>query len=767
MTKILCRTDDQGLNSFQGLTPLAIHFRPCRGCGYTAFPSLQNSIRHSTFVILLFLLPCSLLHAADKVTYSDHVQPILREHCFACHNQDDATAGLALDSFTGLTTGGASGEVVAAGDPDGSRLWKLVSQQEEPSMPPDNKLPDAQLQLIKAWIEGGLLKDGNSKPIKTKRPAIAKLDTDQLGKPVGEPALPTELYHEPVLWTEHVGPISALATSPWAPVVAIGWQRQVSLYSTDDFRLLGILPYVDGVPTVVRFSRDGSLLLVAGGKHAAEGSVSLFDVKTGARLAKVGDELDIVLAADISPDLSLVALGGPKKRVRVYRVSDGALVYQLAKHTDWITSVGFSPDGQLLATADRNGGALLWQAENGLERADLRGHKTAITALDWRADSAMLATASEDGTARLWNPDGNQIKSLDAHKAGVLSVRFSQQGNFVTAGRDAKLRGWKPDGALLAELGSMNEMTLAAAFTHDGSRVIASDFTGQVQAIQVSDPKPVGTLAANPQPLAVRIANLQEQVTDSQQQVDQASQQFNEATATLQQAQQAHAKHDEQLAKLVSKVESLRTQPEPPTTEEDATTEETNETASTQLAAAEQQLAQLQDQNVGLPDLAASEKRVAESRSALADREADLARLTAEKEQLSQQQQRFASANVELAKQIEQQQTRQLQLTKETGELEAEQRQVSQELNSQQQQLTELAAQIQQLQERLEALEAGAQKLSADNDSRAAELDSKQAELVNIEQQLQFSQAKQRDLQAAEALRAAFVEEATRTSPSE
>ncbi|NOZ40419.1 MAG: hypothetical protein GXP24_09355, partial [Planctomycetes bacterium] len=519
------------------------------------------SQRISIFVLLALVMPLSIARSAGKLTFEADVKPILREHCFACHNQDDAESSLALDSFEGLMTGGASGEVLVAGDPEGSRLWKLVTHQEEPKMPPDSdKLPENQLQVLRGWIKGGLLKDADSKPIKSKKPAIAKIDAANLGKPIGEPAMPEQLFHEPVLWTQKTGPVDALATSAWAPLAAVAWQRQISFYDTNTYQLLGIIPYVDGVPRVVRFSRDGGLVLVAGGRHAAAGSATLFDVKTGARLITLGDELDIVLAADISPDLSLVAIGGPKKKVRVYRVADGTLAYQINKHTNWVTAVGFSPDGKLLATADRNGGALLWQAAAGHERGDLRGHKVAITSLDWRADSAILATASEDGTVRLWNPAGQQIKSIAAHPGGVLSVRFSQAGDWVSTGRDHHVKTWKSDGAAIADLGKMPGIALAAAFSHDGIKVIASDFTGEVRVLDVASKKQVATLQANPPLLAKRLADAEKTLQQNQQKLQTTK--TNEATqlAALNQGKAAHTAYQDKLAKTQAALAAAKKQ---------------------------------------------------------------------------------------------------------------------------------------------------------------------------------------------------------------
>src|SRR5215831_6317142 len=79
--------------------------------------------------------------AAQKITYDEHVRPILREHCFSCHSADKQESGLQLDSYQKAMAGGSSGEVVIAGDLSSSRLWALVSHAEEPKMPPkQNKL---------------------------------------------------------------------------------------------------------------------------------------------------------------------------------------------------------------------------------------------------------------------------------------------------------------------------------------------------------------------------------------------------------------------------------------------------------------------------------------------------------------------------------------------------------------------------------------------------------------------------------------------------
>ena len=187
---------------------------------------------------------------------------------------------------------------------------------------------------------------------------------------------------------------------------------QISLYHSENGKLLGVLPFAEGMPEVLRFSRNGSLLLAAGGRGGQLGIAALYDVKTGKRVATVGEELDSVLAADVGADHSMIALGGPGKIVRVYSVETGEKLHEIKKHTDWICAIEFSPDGVLLATGDRSGGLFVWEAETAREYLSLRGHTAGINDVSWRIDSNLLASASDDTTVKLWEMnDGNAVKN--------------------------------------------------------------------------------------------------------------------------------------------------------------------------------------------------------------------------------------------------------------------------------------------------------------------------------------------------------------------
>ena len=194
---------------------------------------------------------------------------------------------------------------------------------------------------------------------------------------------------------------------------------------------------------MVRFSRDGSRLIAAGGRGAAKGNFVVWDVANGGRELSLGDELDSILAVDLSSDGKWVATGGPERAVRLYSLdnedADQAAVEQ-REHADWVTAVQFSPDGKYLLSGDRGGGLILRIAATGESLFRLTSHKAAVTAVSWRADSQVFASASESGKISFWDvsnaESGKPLKTFDAHKGGCLSIDFTRTGELVSGGRD-------------------------------------------------------------------------------------------------------------------------------------------------------------------------------------------------------------------------------------------------------------------------------------------------------------------------------------------
>lgn len=459
-----------------------------------------------------------LLSAQEKISYDDHILPLFEQSCLNCHNPDKAKGGLDLSNFAGAMKGSSSGKVLEPGDVS-STMVKLVKQAAEPKMPPEGeKLSPAQIDLLVKWIEGGLLENKSSAARKPQKPKFeTALRSDPGAKPEGPPPMPEHLLLDPPVVTERPSAVQAIATSPWAPLLAVTAQRQILLHHTETLELIGILPFPEGVPISLAFTPDGRYLIVGGGVPGKSGFTVTFDVTSGARVVSAGKEFDSILAADIRPSFDIVATGSPSKLLNLWNTSTGERIHSVKKHTDWITALDISPDGILLASGDRTGGVWVWEAETANEFHTLRAHQAAITSLAFRSDSNLLASASEDGTVRFWEMNnGKEVKKIDAHPGGVTAFAFTGNGAFVTAGRDNKAKLWKADFNTRREI-KLPALPTAAAFSGDGKRAFVADSQGNIHAFSAEEKgsAEITIFPTNPPSIVTRLKTIANRIKKS------------------------------------------------------------------------------------------------------------------------------------------------------------------------------------------------------------------------------------------------------------
>lgn len=459
------------------------------------FRTVPCTVLQCTGYSLLLLIGIA---QAEPINYDEHIKPIFRQHCLKCHGDDKQKADLNLQTYAAALKGGSGGETLVAGRSSQSILFDSITDPDDDSRMPPNKppIPKEQIDMIRQWIDTGLRESsGSLSMIKERDTSFSPTPNAGANRPE-TPAMPVDWPS--IKLPKTLRPLSVLAmdTSPWAPLVAVAGQEHVRVVHTSTGETLGHLPFPEGVPHVIRFSRDGTVLMVAGGRPVESGKVVLFDVKTGQRLASIGDEIDAVLAADISPDQKLVALGGSGKVIKVYSTADNSLKYRIEeKHTDWITSLAFSPDGTTLASADRAGGLHLWNATGGGIVLSLLEHKQSVRAIDWRPDSKFLVSVAEDGKAIWWDvSDGfPAFNKQDIHAPkrppgtygkipnGVLAARFSKTGNVATTGRDMTVKLWNAKADLVKTWQIENGLPLSAALAFDDSCVIIGNGAGEIQ----------------------------------------------------------------------------------------------------------------------------------------------------------------------------------------------------------------------------------------------------------------------------------------------
>ncbi len=146
--------------------------------------------------------------------FVEKIEPLLREHCYACHSHSSGTmeGGLTLDARSGWATGGSRGPAIVPGNPDASLLIVALRYgNADLQMPPDDKLPDEQIELLAQWIRRGAPDSRIAQPAAPDRPDL----TDWWSlRPLQRPLIPDA---------------SAGTGGEVNPIDAFIWQRQQSL----------------------------------------------------------------------------------------------------------------------------------------------------------------------------------------------------------------------------------------------------------------------------------------------------------------------------------------------------------------------------------------------------------------------------------------------------------------------------------------------------------------------------------------------------------
>ncbi|MEO2019157.1 MAG: PSD1 and planctomycete cytochrome C domain-containing protein, partial [Fuerstiella sp.] len=120
-------------------------------------------IRKTTLALpLVMCCMASTLAEDNDVNFSRDILPLLSNSCFTCHGPDEANrpSDLRLDKHESALMKRDSGHAaIVPGHSDQSELFRrIASSDADIKMPPpdsDRKLTEAQIALIKKWIDGG------------------------------------------------------------------------------------------------------------------------------------------------------------------------------------------------------------------------------------------------------------------------------------------------------------------------------------------------------------------------------------------------------------------------------------------------------------------------------------------------------------------------------------------------------------------------------------------------------------------------------------
>ncbi len=110
------------------------------------------------FLIAVAYASGSFAAEPSHIDFARDVQPILKSRCFSCHDSRKHRGDLRLDVRTNTLRGGESGKpaVVPGNSQKSELLRRITTSNEDEVMPPSGKrLSDAQVKLLRDWIDSG------------------------------------------------------------------------------------------------------------------------------------------------------------------------------------------------------------------------------------------------------------------------------------------------------------------------------------------------------------------------------------------------------------------------------------------------------------------------------------------------------------------------------------------------------------------------------------------------------------------------------------
>lgn len=242
--------------------------------------------------------------------------------------------------------------------------------------------------------------------------------------------------------SEFKGPAAAaaLSLSKDGKLLACASPEAVRILDVSSAREQSAVHRPGGQAESIAFSPDGLSVL----SGSTDGSLRLWDARTGKEVRTLTGHEDKVGAVAFSPDGRMIVSGSHDETLRLWDVATGKEVRTLSGHRDGVSALAFAPKGDVLASGGEDGSVLFWDVRTGDNRHTCRAHAGRVTSVVFVLGGGILASGGEDGVVRLWDAAaGREMDRFAAHTGKALAVACSPDGRYVASGgADRTVRLW-------------------------------------------------------------------------------------------------------------------------------------------------------------------------------------------------------------------------------------------------------------------------------------------------------------------------------------
>ncbi|MEM7143850.1 MAG: c-type cytochrome domain-containing protein [Verrucomicrobiota bacterium] len=385
-------------------------------------------------VVIVCLLMGAPLMAGAVPDYHEDIAPLLRQYCAGCHNDDDFEGEFSVERYVDLAEGSSRSKMIDPEDVDGSYLMRLMTGDVDEPMPPaDEPQPSAEeLEVFRSWIAGG--GKGPAEDVSI----LSMLKVREMAPAAGKRA------------------VTAMEVSGDGTLAVLGWYGVVALAAVDGKGRMGkerVLGEAERKVNAVHFVGGGKeRVLTAGGIAGLSGVATVWDVRTGERVAEFGEgtHRDVLYDAVIDPKAELLATGGYDGKVVLWDLATGERVRVIEGHNGAVFDLAFSPDGRVLASASADETIKLWEVATGRRLDTLNQPQGEVYSVLFSPDGKFVLGAGADRRIRMWrfvSTDQARINpvrhSRFAHEGEVTALAMSADGKWlVSASVDGVVKLW-------------------------------------------------------------------------------------------------------------------------------------------------------------------------------------------------------------------------------------------------------------------------------------------------------------------------------------
>lgn len=242
--------------------------------------------------------------------------------------------------------------------------------------------------------------------------------------------------------------------------------------------------------TSIAFAPDGATFVVG-----SQAGVQVRDSKTLAVQRTISVDFDSVHDVRFSPDGTwLVVAGGfpgESGEVSWMRWPTGEVHHQVSAHGDVIHQVAFSPNGDSWVTASADEVCSVFALNAKQPATRFTAHSRSVLGVTILPDGETVVSGSRDETLRVWKlKDGASIRTLHNHSGDVTSVvaRPKQQPlpMVASASTDRTIRFWQPTIGRMVRFARIQSKPLGIAWILNGSMLAAACDDGYLRLIDPS-----------------------------------------------------------------------------------------------------------------------------------------------------------------------------------------------------------------------------------------------------------------------------------------